>query len=225
MPEIRFDDVPLEQVIDRLAELTGTNVVARWRQLEPSGIKRDTPITLHVRNLRFGQVMWLIMNQPPLADTKLAYRAESNIILLSTAADLGEEMIVRVYDVQELLQSRLTNPSFIALRQHEIVESVVPVVGNGAVAVQPQTRDWGSGVGIEGDDPGGYTNDRRNGGDRDDVKEQRIRELVNVITASLEPDSWAVNGGRCTIVPWRGHLVVRATLDIHQALGGAVTGD
>lgn len=229
IPEIRFDDTPLDQAIESLAGLARTNIVVQWRRLEEYGIKRDTPITLNIRNLRLSQVLWLIMNQSPLSEAKLAYRADSDMILLSTDDDLGQEMLVRVYDVQELLQSRLARPTFLASKQREIVETVVPTVGAGAVGVRPVTRNYGSGVEVIGQDDGGDTRDPLDEGggggatgEEDNARELRLQRLVTVITNTVEPDEWTANGGRCSIVPWRGNLVVRATPKVHQALGGAI---
>lgn len=229
IPEVRFDETPLEQVVETLAELAQTNLVVQWRRLEEYGIKRDAAISLHVRNLRLGQILWLVMNQPPLSETKLAYRADADMILLSTNDDLGQEMIVKVYDVQELLQSRLARPTFVSGRQHEMVETVVPNVAAGAVGVRPVTRNYGSGVGVIGQDDGGDTRDPQDeggggGGEEDTARERRMQQLINVITTTVEPDAWIANGGNCSVLAWRGNLVVRATPVVHQALGGSIGG-
>lgn len=227
VPEIRYDDVPLDQVLENLAGLANVNLTVRWQKLAEYGIKRDAPITLNVRNLRLRQVLWLVMNHPPLSDAKLAYRADSDMIVLSSADDLGQEMIVKVYDVAELLQTRLARPTFTAARQHEIVETVVPQVAAGAVGVQPVTRNYGSGTILIGEDPAGDVYDEQDEGgnatgDEDNIKQQRLAQLVTLITTTIEPDEWIVNGGRCSIAPWRSHLIVRATPMVHQALGGPV---
>jgi len=227
VPEIRYDDLPLEQVLDHLAGLANVNLTVRWQKLAEYGIKRDSPITINVRNLRLRQVLWLVMNHPPLSETKLAYRADNDMILLSTADDLGQEMIVKVYDVAELLQTRLARPTFTAARTHEIVETVVPSVAAGAVGVRPVTRDYGSGTILIGEDPAGDVYDQQDEGgsatgDEDNIKQQRLAQLITMITTTIEPDEWTQNGGRCSIAPWRSHLIVRATPMVHQALGGPV---
>jgi hypothetical protein len=227
VPEVRYDDVPLEQVLDNLAGLANTNLTVRWQKLAEFGIKRDSPITLNVRNLRLRQVLWLVMNHPPLSDAKLAYRADSDMILLSTADDFGQEMIVKVYDVTELLQTRLARPTMTSARQHEIVETVVPQVAAGAVAVQPVTRNYGSGSILIGEDSAGDVYDQQDQGggatgEEDNIQQRRMAQLITTITTTVEPDEWVVNGGRCSIAPWRSHLIVRATPLVHQALGGPI---
>ena len=53
-------------------------------------------------------------------------------------------------------------------------------------------------------------------------QERKLRELMNLITTTLEPESWAVNGGSGTIIPFRDRLVVRNSPLVHQQLGGPI---
>ena len=103
MPEALFEDVPLEQVMEFIAEYTQMNVVVRWQILEDAGIERDKAITIKVRNVRLSQVLWMIMDEAGGPDLKLAYRASGELLIISSAEDLGREMVVRVYDVSDLL--------------------------------------------------------------------------------------------------------------------------
>lgn len=223
VPEINFQDMPLDQVIDLLRSITSANIVVQWDRLKDHGIARDTPISFHVRNLKVSQLLWLILNQPPLSDVKLAYRADRDMILVSTDEALGGELIVKMYDVQELIMTRLSRP-FIALgRMHQVVTSATAQVAAGAVAYTPQTTDYGSGVIYEGEDSDGTTdpNDRENRSSEDE-RDQRLRELIALIQQTVEPDSWTANGGSGVIIPWRGHIVVRNTIGVHEKLGGPV---
>lgn len=52
----------------------------------------------------------------------------------------------------------------------------------------------------------------------------RAQELIDLIQSTVEPDSWAVNGGRGTIFFYSplNVLVVRQTGEVHSQLGGAL---
>jgi hypothetical protein len=52
------------------------------------------------------------------------------------------------------------------------------------------------------------------------------QDLVDLIERTISPNSWAVNGGVCTIVYYRPLmcLVVRATGDTHRDVGGLLDG-
>jgi hypothetical protein len=223
---IEFEEAPLNQVLTELGRTLDTNVVVRWSRLTEAGVQRDTPITVRVRNLRVEQVLWLIMNEAGAGSVKLAYRADDDVLLISTADDLGPEMILRVYPVHDLIQRRLQNPLLFVGREHVFPVATGVAVAQGAVAQTVVTQSISSGTLISGGrGPGGL-------GLGDDVVQDEgpeyeggdlMQELINVITATIEPESWEVNGGRGTIVPFRGMLVVRNSLDVHQKLGGPVT--
>ena len=89
LPEVMFEELPLEQVMEFIADFTQMNVVVRWEILEDAGIERDKAITIKVRNVHLRQVLWLIMNEAGGTDLKLAYRASGNMLVLSTEEDLG----------------------------------------------------------------------------------------------------------------------------------------
>jgi hypothetical protein len=67
---------------------------------------------------------------------------------------------------------------------------------------------------------GQQDDDDDRGRDQDDNAD--IEELIALIVQTVEPDSWADNGGLGTIQPFRNLLVVRNNILVHQALGGYV---
>lgn len=226
---VQFDEAPLHEVLVELGGMLGTNVVARWSRLAEAGIERDTPITIRVRNLRVEQVLWLIMNQAGAGRATLAYRADDDVLLISTADDLGQELIVRIYPVYDIIQRRLENPLLFVGRERLFPIATGVAVAEGAVAQTVVTQSLTSGTLISGGrtPPGGLGL-----GPGDDLIQDEgpefeqgdlMQELINVITTTIEPQSWEVNGGRGTIVPFRGMLVVRNSLDVHQKLGGPVS--
>jgi len=217
---VEFDEAPLDAAIEWLRQTTRVNIVVQWDELEKLGVRRDTPISIRARNLRFSQLLWLILNQPDIKEARLAYRADADMLLITTEAALGEQMITKAYDVSELLAPRAAQPSLFVGRTRQVPIAVVPVVAQGAVAVQPVLQQVNSGVLLQADDPGG---DDFDDADNEAIRERRIQQLINVITTTIEPQTWAVNGGRGTIAAFRGTLVVRNTPLVHQQLGGALT--
>lgn len=222
--EIRFDDMAIEEVFANIARTFDVNIIIRWNKLAEAGIERDSPVSLNAKNLRLSQVIWLLFNQFDATSAKLAYRADRDMILISTADDLGGAMIVRVYDIEDLVANRIARPTFSAERFHQVVTGVQPQVAAGAVAVAPITQNYGSGTYLNSDDAGSDSpiDDETGGEDGDAAKQARIQQLINVITTTVEPDSWAVNGGRGTVLNFRGVLVVRNTPFVHQQLGGPI---
>lgn len=203
VPEITFTDVPLEQVMEWVTEQFEINVAIRWQALEEVGVERDKPISLRARNLRLSQILWLIMNEAGGPDVKLAYRLSDGLFLLSTHENLSRDMIVRVYDLNDLL---LRAPRF---RNAGRIDS--------AQALNSSGQSSATGI-FE-------TDVERNQSSDDAVVEsgRRMRYLISVIVLSIEPDSWKVSnaGGQGTIMSIDGRIIVRNSAYVHALLGGA----
>ncbi len=216
IPEIRFVETPFEQVMDWLADYTELNVVVRWQTLEDMGVERDAPITVEARNLRLTQVLWLIMNEAGGSDIRLAYRASGALLILSTAEDLDKEMITKVYDISDLLVQPLRAT---AQQSFDVTQGMGSRGGRGGGSGGGGAGGgmFGGGRGRGGRGQGGYNNE--------DTTETTTKGLVDLILQTVEPDSWAENGGLGTIFPFRGLLVVRNSIGVHQRLGGYVRED
>lgn len=203
VPEITFQDAPFDQVMDWLASYTGMNVVVRWERLDAFGVERDRPITISVRNLRLSQVLWMIMNEAGRGEVKLAYRASGTLLVMSTAEDLGKEMLTRVYDVGDLL---VRIPRFRNSPQIDLTQQTGGGGGNTQVF-----GGAGGGMGDEDDQQG-----------TDELVTEEMQHLMDLIQQTIEPDTWAQYGGMGTIHAWRNQIVVRNNILVHQLLAGAI---
>lgn len=206
LPDVQYTDVPFEQVMEAIKDFTKANVVVRWEKLEDAGVEKDKPITIAVKNLPLSMVLWMIMNEAGGSDVKLAYRASGNLLIVSTEEDLGKEMIVKVYDVTDLL---VNVPRFTNAPQIDPSQALSNTGGSG-----------GGGGGNIFQDEGDDEDDDE--GDRNALEAPGIRELINLIVATVEPDSWEQNGGTGSITPFRSQLVVRNNILVHQRLNGYI---
>jgi uncharacterized membrane protein YgcG len=220
IPETRFEEQPLEQVMEFIKNFTQMNVVVRWQILEDAGIERDKPITISVREVPLRVVLWLIMNEAGGTDLKLAYRASGNVLVLSTEDDLGQEMLLRVYDVSDLLvrPPRFTNALSLDPTQALQNAGQSGQGGGGGGGGGGSGGLFGSGGGQGGGSRGG----RGEMGDNRDQAGAGMGELVQLIVDTVEPDSWVQNGGLGTIQPFGNVLVVRNSILVHQRLNGYV---
>jgi hypothetical protein len=213
IPEVLLEQQPLEQVMEFIADITQMNVVVRWQILEDAGIERDKEITVKVRNLPLRQVLWMILNEAGGSDLKLAYRASGNLLVLSTQEDLGEEMIVKVYDVSDLLFRPRWYGQGVLLDPSQALQQAGQQSGQGGTG-------GGSGQGIFGGGGQGSQNTQRN--EDDDESGVGMQEILQLIVDTVEPDSWTQNGGIGTIYAFRNLLVVRNSILVHQRLSGYV---
>jgi hypothetical protein len=147
--------------------------------------------------VRFSQILWMVLSEAGGSDVKLAYSAAGNIITISTQEDLDGDMILKVYDVADLI---LRIPNFRSAR-------IDP-----AAALQPGNSGAGSSIipttGPE-PEPGA-----------DGADEPGIQALLRLIQDTVEPDSWHDNGGNGHIQAYGTLLVVRNSPRVHSLLGG-----
>ncbi len=57
MPDVTFQDTPLETVMNWLGDITGLNIVPHWQTLEDAGLKKEKQISIQAHNLRLTQVL------------------------------------------------------------------------------------------------------------------------------------------------------------------------
>jgi hypothetical protein len=108
LPARRFEAVTLTVAIDALRQATSAPIVVNWTALEATGIKRDTPITLELPAMSFGQALQHLLDEAAGAAGTLGYRAGRKELVISTKADLalGEHARARVYEVRELVRPK-----------------------------------------------------------------------------------------------------------------------
>ncbi len=232
LPAMTFDDVSLDAALAQLESLAQTTISVRWGRLTDLGIPRDRPISIRMPALAFRDALQLVLKEAAADGERLAYRAISNLVVVSTAEDFGNEQITQVYDINDLLVEEVSIPEASFGRVNDIVRGIQPRVAEGAVGVEPIIESVISGTNVRipdgrrGFGGGGGGNDPNNifrrldeDGEGDN-RAEFIAQLIAGITVSIEPESWAVNGGRGTIREFRGLLIIRNSPFVHQAIGG-----
>ncbi len=192
-----FENLTFEDFTEWVRRTTKANVVVRWKLLEKEGVERDCPIYLKQKNIRMKKLLRLVFLQvtEDLKSVELAALADGNTIVISTKKDLNTKRITRVYDVQDLL-------------------IVVPNFASTAFSHTGAGRSGGFAASV---DPTGAV--RR----KELTTEDQAQKLIDIITTHIQPLSWKVNGGKGTLVYFRGRLVVYNNIDVHQQIGGAVS--
>jgi hypothetical protein len=208
VPEARFEAMPLEDFLEWVERQTKVNVVVRWAVLERAGVTRDTPVSLSLNNVRLGQVLMSGLGSAAAPDEPLAYRISGNVITISTRRDFRSQMFTEIYEIQDLL---IVAPNF---RGEEL--------NPGAIGSDPRREGARGGRGAAGSGSGGGgTLFQPPGGDREDPlkdADQQVRDLVAMITSTVLPETWHVNGGQGTIAYYQGKLVIRNSAEVHQML-------
>ncbi len=212
--DAKFDEMPLENVLEWVGKKTGTMIVVRWSTLEDLGIRRDTPITVDARGRKLWRLLWAVSNQvKDKAGDALAYEAAGDSFLFSSHGDLTKEMVTKTYKVADWLHEEADfsmeydpkHGDFVPVekRMHTKVKRLKPLLPPttaGGPSVQPASPI------AEISHP-----------------HEDLMDLLELILNGVEPDSWEFNGqgGRGTIFPYkRDKLIIRNSLYVHQLVGG-----
>ncbi|MBN2560527.1 MAG: hypothetical protein JXQ75_06320 [Phycisphaerae bacterium] len=184
-----FDEMPFEDFVEWLGRTTKANVVVRWKILEEAGVERDGPITLKHGNINVRKLLRLVFAQ---------LTEELRDVELAAKAD-GNTLIVSTRkDINTKLIARTYAVQDLLIVVPDFTGRRIDDVGPGGSGFQLGK----SGV---------------SGGEK--KAPEPVNRLVHMITGTIQPSSWRVNGGRGTIVYFKGQLVVRNNLEVHQLLG------
>ena len=195
IPEATIKTVPLEQAIMKWHEWSRVSMHVFWSELAASGVDREQPVSIEVRNIRLDELLSLILREAGGSDVNLAYEIKGNMLWISTAEQLYRESVsIRIYDVRPILRRAIARFHANERNATEAVRGwqMNGATGDGAVSVA--------------------TNDTN-------LETEFLGMLLNLTTSTVEPDSWEVNGGRSTISGFDGMLIVRPTSAIHRKLG------
>lgn len=213
VPKVHFEHVPLEDVMEWVQEYTGVMVYVRYAVLEEHGIDRQTPITVKARDAKLAQILWVIMNEAAgSSGVTLAYEASADLFVFSTHADLSSKLVSRIYDVKDIIADV---PYFWlegAGMPVPTAEGSEGIVKRTRVRRPPPVQSLGGEV-FSGSQPP----------PREITSEDEgLHEFMEFILNTVEPEIWEVNGmgGKGTVFPYKGKLIIRNSLHVHHILSG-----
>lgn len=193
LPELRFDGVPLVDVIEFLRDTTQANIFVNWSAIEGAGIDKNTPITTRLKNVRFAKVLGIVLDSAGGGIIRLGYTIDDGVITISTQEDLAKNVSTRTYDIRDLL---------------------INITNFQAPTFTPSSGGEGGGGGNIFNTGQGGQNDQE--GERDTIVEQ----ITQLITDTIATDTWKVNGGLVGAVQeLGGQLIVTQTPENQTAIG------
>ena len=111
IPEVRFDNVPLRDVLDFFRDATELNLIVSHQALESAGIDMTTPISLRLRDITGEQFLRQIARQAAGGNsTKVGFGIDGNTIVFSTEEDANRYLMIRAYNIEDLALSATTQP-------------------------------------------------------------------------------------------------------------------
>ena len=196
--ELDFKNTPLSDVIEFLRTISGLNIHVNWRALKSSGIEKETPINIKVKNVSLRQALNLVVDQLSGNSGKferIYWVVDGNIVRIAPGTVFNVKLRTKVLDVADL---------------------IVPIRNFEGRRID-LTAAAGSKNSDGSDDQPGLFEDEDD--DKDDKKGQSIAEqrkaladsLIKAIKASIGDDMWRPDG-KGSIVLRRDKLIISQTL-------------
>ena len=201
---VRFDQTPAREAFTELQAILGINIICRYRDDKIGfGIDPETPITLDVIDTPALHVLELVLEQCQDLDPS-TWQIRDGYVEVGTKRWLSRPSAHRIqrYPVGDLL---FTGPVFDNAPRLDVASALDQ--GGGPSG----GRGPGGGPVITPPEPEGPRT----------LHEQNARNLIDLITKSVEPDAWVVKGGSAASIRYHADtLIVRAPDFVHRMLGG-----
>lgn len=192
-PNFGFQASKFEEVIDLFRQVCGINIVVNWAALEAAGVDKNTQVTISLANVTRRKALEEILASVPTV-APLGFSIDEGVLHISTRDELSRKVVVRVYDVSDLLQLAPDGP---------VVPEPMGSTGGqiGGLGGEVGQRPAGPPAGMGSFAPGHY----RSG-------------LLDVVRSVIDPPSWRENGGTSAIEVFDGIMVVTQTPENHEKL-------
>jgi uncharacterized membrane protein YgcG len=218
LPEVQFNGVAFSDAIDFIRDVSGVNIVVNWKALEEAGVAKDTPINLRLRAISMHKALDMMLTEAGGGD-KLSYDIDQNVLSITTREIVDSKMFTRVYPIQDLI---MDVPDFTDAPDLSL---------NSTSNNQSQNPQGGGGIGGGGSGGGSGSSQSLFGGaggssggtkEVTKTKDERAKDLIDLIEAVIQPEIWTENGGKAAIRFWNGNLIVTAPRSVQEAIGGAM---
>lgn len=188
--------------INLISKESKINIVVDWKALEEIGVEKDTPVSINVSNVTYGQLLELILWQ---TSPDLSYYIDGNIITITTKAKMAKMKIVKVYDLSDLL--------------HIIQNFRGPTIDI-TQAGQNGNQEGGIGGGrfLNGGGGGGSAGGSLfTDGEEEliDGQDSQIIKIIQLIQDTVNPEEWNESGSISSV---GSQIVVSGTSSTHKQL-------
>lgn len=200
---VDFRGEPFDEVIERLATANRVNVIVNWNDLKRAGVERSVPIDLSLpQEITLKRALTEVLEQAGGGLVGLGYGTAGGVLKIATQATLDKETFTAVYDIGDLL---MEIPMFNDAPMTDLTQASRQAT---PARVQRLEQPW-----LYGDDD----DDER---EEDPRRAGRVQKIIDLIEATVAPDSWYDRGGSIgTIKEINGQLVITQNSSSQQQIG------
>jgi hypothetical protein len=91
LPEVNFNAIPFSDACSFLRDVTGVKIRVDWSEVQRAGVKRETPVSLRVRDVPLSNVLTLLLESVPTkaSGPQLAYTIDARGVVAIGVASKG----------------------------------------------------------------------------------------------------------------------------------------
>ena len=219
---VQFNETPAREAFKHLQTLLGLHIVGRFSDDRIGhGIDPDTPITVVATGRSGLDVLELVLEQCQELDP-CTWQLRNGYVEVGTKERLSVPAAreTRYYSIRDLMYDPLQFANAPELNLGAAMNQGGGFGGGGGGGRGGGLGGGGGGGGRGGGGGGGGTIFDEPGEPPDRPSEQeRVLEIIILITGTIEPDAWEVHGW-ATIRYHTGSLIIRAPDYIHRRIEG-----
>jgi len=87
MSELRFEGLPMQDVMQFVRDVSSVNVYVFWRPLASAGVTPSTPVTVNLKNVPLNAALRTILRSAEKSG-RAGYMVKDNVVIVSTEEDL-----------------------------------------------------------------------------------------------------------------------------------------
>jgi hypothetical protein len=127
VPQFACENLPLKKLLDRLQEETALNLSVQWIALNKASIKRETPVTLALKNVTYHEILALALASISLPQDRLAYQVQEGSVVVSTEAIFASRRQFVGYDLDTYVTVYF-NRNIPAKQQEEEADTLLDLI-------------------------------------------------------------------------------------------------
>lgn len=205
---VEFTETRLEDAMKYIADITQADIEVFWMdERNSTGLDKEAPITLKVERTTALALVEKVLEHATTDVTGTGgntwQMSSSGAFQVGPKERLNKFKRIEIYNVQDLL---LEVPDYVEAPEFDL---------------QSVLQSTGQGGGGGGQSPFRETGGQQGGGLGTRPYQERLDDLVNLLTQLVETEQWVDNGGDgASMRPFQGNLLVNAPDYIHRQLNG-----
>ena len=198
-PEVRFNEQPFEEVVTLLNESNDLNIAVDWDDLNSSGVLRDKPVSLNLKDVKLRTVLSEVLNQVG-GNVPLKFSIGEGLVRIATKDKLDRDKYILVYDIRDLI---FEIPDYTDDPQFGTAGGASNIGPDGALRSADMFQQW-------------RKPDPESSPKLFDGNQHIVEDIKEIIRNTIEPDSWRESGsGDASLHELHGQLIVYNTSEAH----------